>query len=644
MKGVLTNKGKSWYLCAVAAVIALVTALYVLFTYQTVLPNSLNGTDIVVVLLIGVALQVVLTIFPVTFAPLFFVIVYSIGFGLVLNKIPPAIVDKINGIFYNGGDFTGCMIYAAGTCLTVLLSLIACFMPEPEAAEGEKRYDKVMLGLAALALIAAIAVNFGKIFPAAPQSGTTPGGQQAEQPEKDPNALVIKATENAFKDYTAEQFAAIPLEEWAKKVDSVGIAYDFNGQYTEAYAIQLNPTYFDAYLYNDGSVYATYNADYVASGRASNGGGDGHADSESLLGYWYNVDEMGDDCLIIQWVAQVDYESAHVISYTLQSAMLPAPSSGMEYQGAFSLTYNGNSRTCFLYGNKYVPYKPATLKVDASGAPKAYNGANEIQSHLLKITCERENGKTVEVPTYLFDYSFDKDGNVTIDYPILGLKDTTSYKITVTPTVYKTQAMKDGKMVDVEIVRDSSGTAILKADGKQARFAYDIEYYRNVFTVGDFVEDAANTMTAEEFASYGTKYYFMGYSQHVDVQGVDTIEVVSAPDGDVLTPEINHYKMADPEHAGWYHYEPRKGPGVYSQDCELIRFEEFVAFRFLVNVNGEWVANKAVIDSFEDGILKIKSVTKFGNNVSGRTTENTYKLEEDTHAMTSMTQPSWWQG
>ncbi len=499
-----------------------------------------------------------------------------------------------------------------------------------------KRHRKAYLVFVLLVLAAALLSGCA----ANPSSGRpTDAPAQAQKP-RDPNMPVIPKGENPFREYTAQQFADIPFEDWCAKADTVGIAYDFNGQYTEAYAIQLNPTYFDCYLYKDGSVYATYNADYVASGRAFNGGGDGHADSESLLGWWYNVDEYGDECLIIQWAAQVDYESAHVIAYGMQSAMLPAPSSGMEYQGAFSLTYNGNARTCFLYGNQYSPYKKDTLKVDVSRAPTVYDGANEIQSPLLKITCERENGKTVEVPTYLFDYSFDSDGNVTIEYPILGLKDTSSYKITVNPTVYETKAARDGEMTDVEIIRDSSARATLKADGRQARFAYDIEYYRNVFTVRGYVDDPANTMTKEEFEAFTTKYYFMGYAQHVDVQGVDTTEVVSAPDGNILTPEINHYVMGDPENKARYHYEPQKGPGVYSEDCQLIRFDEFVAFRYLVNVNGEWISNKAVIDSLsDDGLLVIKSVTKFGNNVSGRTTASMYQLNEEKQTM-SVVEPN----
>lgn len=460
--------------------------------------------------------------------------------------------------------------------------------------------------------------------------------------------FVVKESENAFTDYTAEQIAAVGYDGWCKKSDEVGIAFEFNGQYTEAFGIQLNPTYFDAYLYKDGSVYATYNADYVASKRASNGGGDGHCDREAFLGYWYNESESGEEGIHIQWLCYMDYVSGHICDYDKTSSALPSSGTGFEYQAAVSLTYNGNSRTCFIYGNTFSPYKKDTLKVDVSEAPETIEGCGEVQSPEISITCERENGKTVEVPSYLFDYSFDKDGNVTIDYPILGLKDTTSYKLTVEPTEYETEIMYDGAMKDVKIVRDSSDTAVLIDGDKQARFDYDIEYYRNIFTVGGYVDDAENTMTADEFAKYTTKYYFMGQSVHRMVGGVDTVEIDSLPDGGVindeteetgyvLTPEIAHYSMpAGYEYAAACHYEPSKGPGVFSENFEIIRFEEFVCLRFTVTTNGEWIANKAVIQSYDEstGALTIMSVTKYGNNVSTRTTSANYILNEEDHTCT----------
>ncbi len=457
-------------------------------------------------------------------------------------------------------------------------------------------------------------------------------------------SYVVKESENEFTDYTAQQIADIGYEGWCAKADSVGIAYEFNGQYTEAFGIQLNPTYFDAYLYKDGSVYATYNADYVASKRASNGGGDGHCDREAFLGYWYNESDTGEPGIHIQWLCYMDYVSGHICNYDKTSSALPSSGTGFEFQAAASLAHNGNSRTCFIYGNTFSPYKKDTLKVNVSEAPKTIMGCGEVQSPELSITCERENGQTVDVPSYLFDYSFDKDGNVTIDYPILGLKDTTSYKLQVTPVEYDTQIMYDGAFRDVTIKRDSSDTAVLIDGEKTARFEYDIEYYRNIFTVGALVaDDEDTTMTADEFAKYTTKYYFMGQSVIRSVGGNDVIEIDSLPDGGVindetleegyvLTPEIAHYAMPDSfaDYAASCHYEPSKGPGVFSEDFEIIRFHNFVCLRFVVTTNGEWVANKAAIKSFDEetGALTIESITKYGNNLSTRTTSDDYVLTE----------------
>lgn len=491
-------------------------------------------------------------------------------------------------------------------------------------------------------------------------SGTTPKSTPSVKSVAASNGepevpVTIKQSENAFKDYTVEQFAAIPFADWCKKADEVGIAYEFNGQYTEAYAIQLNPTYFDAYLYKDGSVYATYNADYVASARAQNGGGDGHEDKAAFLGWWYNVSDDGDTSLIIQWVSYMDHSTGHTCKFDTQS---PAMWGGSSYQAAVSLAHNGNSRTCFIYGNVFSPYKKDTLKVDTSAAPTVYDAANEIQSPKLRITCERENSATpVEVPTYLFDYSFDAAGNVTIDYPILGLKDTTSYKVTINPTVYATTGVYDGESVDVKITRDTSDTAVLEVDGKTARFSYKVEYYRNIFTVDGYVEDAANTMTAAEFAKFTTKYYFMGECNPMTVTNndgtkTDTFDVAAKPDGNVLTPEIAHYAMKDPAHKAWAHAEPNKGPGVWSDGYELVQFENFLFMRYFVTSNAEYINMHALYTTVEEagimytrpggdgevevpvGAIHISDMVKYGNNVNGRFTSQNEYYVLDADAMT----------
>jgi hypothetical protein len=488
----------------------------------------------------------------------------------------------------------------------------------------------------------------------------------------------IKQAENKYKDYTAQQFYDITEQGWFDLAASAGIMYELTGSYTEAYANQIWPTYFDVYMLKDGSVVATYNADYAASwygtsaqGTWANGSGDGHADKEYWFGYWYD-DTLG-NWPIIQWVGYADYKSGHVLTNSTTSACMDGSGSGSELTAAWSMPYNGNSRTCMFAGNTYSPYKPDTLNVDVSKVEKDIKVGEYIHTPDLVITCQREDGKTATIGSYMFDYSYDNAGNVTMVCPLLGLKDTTSLKLNPTATVYNTKISKGGEMVDATITRDNSETAVLEADGKKARFSYKIEFYRNVFTVGDFVEDSTLTpaMTADEFAAFTTKYYFVGNVTRSLVADVVTDAVNSDFEGDHLVPETGHYATVpngDPITAPegetvavadgkqYIHVEPNKGPGVFSQGYQFITFEDtttydgqevtipFAMFRFFVSTNAEYINCKALINTLDlntgelllaytentnaDTGAKTLSLayTKYGNNISTRTTCYAYTV------------------
>lgn len=130
IKELITKKSIGWYLCSVAAIFALVLAIIVFATQADVLPNNMVGTGIGICLIVGFVVQVAVTFFPIKFAAWLSVILYGIAFGITVNKIPNAIVDYINGIFYTGGDFGGCMFYAIGTLAVAVIAIVAAFLPQ----------------------------------------------------------------------------------------------------------------------------------------------------------------------------------------------------------------------------------------------------------------------------------------------------------------------------------------------------------------------------------------------------------------------------------------------------------------------------------------------------------------------------------
>ncbi|MCI9518107.1 MAG: hypothetical protein HFK08_02475 [Clostridia bacterium] len=131
VKELIKNKGLGYWLSCGAALLALVTAIIVFATSGTALPNTAsNGWVIGLVLLIGVAVQVVVTFLPLRFASVISVLCYTLAFGVVANKIPTAVADYFNKVAYTGGSFEMCMFYAVAVFAVALIALVSCFFAQ----------------------------------------------------------------------------------------------------------------------------------------------------------------------------------------------------------------------------------------------------------------------------------------------------------------------------------------------------------------------------------------------------------------------------------------------------------------------------------------------------------------------------------
>lgn len=129
IKEFLSNKGIAWYIIAVASVLALVVSIITFATWSTWLPNNMVGTGFAVLLLVGALLGFAASVFPVKFGAEVEVIIYTIAFGVCINKIANAIADQINDVHYTGGSFDGCMFYAITIAICAIACVVACFFP-----------------------------------------------------------------------------------------------------------------------------------------------------------------------------------------------------------------------------------------------------------------------------------------------------------------------------------------------------------------------------------------------------------------------------------------------------------------------------------------------------------------------------------
>ncbi len=130
-KELFKNKGVGYWICTGTAVLSLVMAIVVFATSGTALPGvHTDGYVIGIVLLIPIIVQAVLTFFPVRFAALPSVLLYSVALGTVILRIPEAVADYFNKVAYQGGNFGMCMFYFAGVLALVAASVAGCFFEQ----------------------------------------------------------------------------------------------------------------------------------------------------------------------------------------------------------------------------------------------------------------------------------------------------------------------------------------------------------------------------------------------------------------------------------------------------------------------------------------------------------------------------------
>lgn len=131
IKETIKNKGLGYWICAGAAVLALVLAIVVFATWDAALPNRVtDGYVIGIVLLIAVAVQAVVTFFPVRFAGVLSVAVYGIAFGIIVLRMADTVADFINQVAYQGGQFGTSMFYAIASLVLGIAAIAACFFAQ----------------------------------------------------------------------------------------------------------------------------------------------------------------------------------------------------------------------------------------------------------------------------------------------------------------------------------------------------------------------------------------------------------------------------------------------------------------------------------------------------------------------------------
>lgn len=123
----LKKRGLYYYLLLAASVLALITVI--LGATQKAMTTNYNfSLPLIIVMVVGIIVVVVNLFIDFDFMPLLASVLYSISFGMIFDQGLPVIVDKINNISFQGGNFNSVAAYIGMMLVACILCFAACFI------------------------------------------------------------------------------------------------------------------------------------------------------------------------------------------------------------------------------------------------------------------------------------------------------------------------------------------------------------------------------------------------------------------------------------------------------------------------------------------------------------------------------------
>lgn len=421
----MKNKALGSVLCLAAALVALITGTIFLATQATAAPLGHDGAVPGVTLLIGAAAGILLFLFPVRFGALVQAVIYNVALYLMVVQLYFVFADIINHVTYAGGNAGLCVFYMAGALIAAILTVVACFYKQCkdddqnlDETESKKRAAQ---GGAALAGVAVIALVCAVVF-AAPKTGpaNTPGNPVASGGDtENGQSFQMKLEDNTFASKTIEELSATPRADWVAKEAGGEVAYFFEGQYTEGFSTIVDPGCLDMYCCKDGSMYGSWSGPFTSMGRGT---------VQYVYGYWYNVDESGEENFVIHLTGTQNLDGSlratnEESGEDMDVYIFENKNDVYDWTASMSF-YMGVTRNVNIFGQLYTPAQ--SLSVDASNVRTFYTG-DTFDPVELSASAVRGNGKEEPIWNGRISYSgFDSEttGTKTVTASFLGATDT----------------------------------------------------------------------------------------------------------------------------------------------------------------------------------------------------------------------------
>ena len=127
----MKNKGLYAWLIAVSTVLAVITLI--LGSTQKAMTTNYNfSMPLIVVMAVSIVVGVLTFFLDFDFLPLLASVLFSVSFGMIFDQGLPVVVDKINNISFQGGNFSQVALYLALMLTACILSFIACFVKKKD--------------------------------------------------------------------------------------------------------------------------------------------------------------------------------------------------------------------------------------------------------------------------------------------------------------------------------------------------------------------------------------------------------------------------------------------------------------------------------------------------------------------------------
>ena len=323
MLNFLKNKKVGFYIIIADIVLAVFLGIFFFATYKDFAPGYggqgmasnayANIPEVIgLFILLGAVIDVVALLLPeYAWIHLFAIGAYCVSLMKQIYCIPNLIADEANNIHYQGGSFPLNLSWLIIQIVIIASAIVAIFIglleqKEEEQRKQEKIAGKKLIKVAAgggsvIAVFVVVMVCYGTIASSL-KGGTGGGSTEPTFADRVAARLVDFEDKVVEYDFDPAEFklteAENPYSESKNTISSKVGSYNQNQVRKDDDGNELHKVYTF-----EGSTAEGWQGDYslkiVRITLWEDGLYNGDANGNALNGYWYNVDETGEDCLML---------------------------------------------------------------------------------------------------------------------------------------------------------------------------------------------------------------------------------------------------------------------------------------------------------------------------------------------------------